>query len=121
MLITRLHVSSRGLCLIFKTRSLGFLIQIKASEIHKGLFAVADEIFRESPGGLLKLEPGKGKEKKETQTWTQKSVLAARDVTLVRWPKRRKYLERTEKNKAEIIGFKEAFLTKSFSNTCKKS
>lgn len=57
-----------------------FLIQIEASETHEGLFAVAEEIFKENPGGLFKLELGK---KKKIQTWTQKSVLAARDVTLM--------------------------------------
>lgn len=68
------------------------------------------------------MELGKGKKKKkETQAWTQESVLAARDVMLMRWPERRKYLQRREKNKAEITGFKGVFLTKSFSNTCKNS
>lgn len=110
--------SFRSSSFSLKNKVTWFLISVR---VHKGLFAVTDEIFKEIPGGLWKLELGKGEKEKETHAWTQESVLATRDVMFMRWPKRRKYLERTEKYKAEITGFKGACLTKSFLRTCKNS
>lgn len=65
LLVIYLHVSSKVLCSKLKTRSLGFLIQMEASEIQTGLFTVADEISKERPRRLIKVVAGKKEKRKK--------------------------------------------------------
>lgn len=95
VLSTHLHVSSRVLCSVFKTRSLNFFNPNRSIRGTWEFICSCRRNLQSKPRRLIKVGAGE----KKIQTWTQKSVLAARDVTLMRWPDGRKYLEKQKREK----------------------